>query len=697
MTETFPHQKARTRNFSLGAPRTFRIAGDGSRVWFLRSPAEDDPVNALWTYELSSGEERLVADPRALLYEDSSTTPRVEMSRRERTRELAGGIVAYSLDKAGMRATFELSGVVWVADAVSGECRPVEASHPAVEPRLDPTGTLVAFVSDNALRVAPVDGGEPRTVAGGQQDDAMWGLAEFVAAEEMHRTHGYWWAPDGTALLVARVDESEIERWWIADAAHPANEPRPVHYPRAGGNNANVTLHVVPIDGGRTVDVDWPREELPYVAVADWDSCGPFMAVQSRGQQTAVVMSIDPSTGATGELRRVTDEAWVDQVPGVPRRLADGRLVTVEPAPDKASLFVGGEVVTPASLEVTSVIGATEHTVVFTASAEPTELHVWRWSAPEGTLEQLSFEPGRHAAAVGGGRVLLGAQGLGHDGTRWTTDNHLFASHAAAPEFVPAVSFLTVGPHELRVGVVFPRDHVAGERLPVLMDPYGGPGRQRVIAAREAWREPQWLADQGFVVIVADGRGTPGRGRAWSRALYRDLGGPPLADQIAALEGVAAELPDVDLARVAIRGWSFGGYLAALAVLRRPDVFHAAVAGAPVTDWRLYDTHYTERYLGIDPEGVHGEAYAASSLEVTGANEPRPILLIHGLADDNVVAAHTLRFSHELLEAGWPHSVLPLAGVTHMTPQPAIAENLLRTQVAFLSEALGIPPRAPER
>src|SRR6185312_3998172 len=132
MTESFPHQKARTRNFSLGAPRTFRIAGDGSRVWFLRSPAGDDPVNALWIYELSSGEERLVADPRALMHGGSSTTPSVEMSRRERARELAGGIVAYSLDEAGIRATFELSGVAWVADAVSGKCRPIEASHAAV-------------------------------------------------------------------------------------------------------------------------------------------------------------------------------------------------------------------------------------------------------------------------------------------------------------------------------------------------------------------------------------------------------------------------------------------------------------------------------------------------------------------------------------------------------------------------------------
>jgi dipeptidyl-peptidase-4 len=234
--------------------------------------------------------------------------------------------------------------------------------------------------------------------------------------------------------------------------------------------------------------------------------------------------------------------------------------------------------------------------------------------------------------------------------------------------------------------VLLPSWYEPGTRLPVLMDPYGGPHAQRVVAARGAHLTSQWFAEQGFAVVVVDGRGTPGRGPEVERAVRGDLAGPVLDDQVDGLRAVAERMPDLDLDRVGIRGWSFGGYLAALAVLRRPDVFHAAVAGAPVTDWALYDTHYTERYLGHpdhDPD-----AYARSSLLADAPALTRPLLLVHGLADDNVVAAHTLRLSSALLAAGRPHSVLPLSGVTHMTPQEVVAENLLLLQVSFLHDAL---------
>ena len=234
--------------------------------------------------------------------------------------------------------------------------------------------------------------------------------------------------------------------------------------------------------------------------------------------------------------------------------------------------------------------------------------------------------------------------------------------------------------------------------LPVLCDPYGGPHAQRVLATRDAYWTSQWLAEQGFAVVIADGRGTPGRGPEWERAVAGDLAGPVLEDQVDALRDAAARFADLDTGRVAIRGWSFGGYLAALAVLRRPDVFHAAIAGAPVTDWHLYDTHYTERYLGFpdrDQENYErsglislAERAAVTAPDHAGAIPPRPLMLIHGLADDNVVVAHTLRMSSALLAAGYPHTVLPLSGITHMASQETVAENLLLLQLGFLRGAL---------
>ena len=279
------------------------------------------------------------------------------------------------------------------------------------------------------------------------------------------------------------------------------------------------------------------------------------------------------------------------------------------------------------------------------------------------------------------------------------------ASLAERPALpAPRPVLFGAGAREVRTAVLFPSWHQPGQRkLPVLLDPYGGPHAQRVMRTRAAYLTSQWFAEQGFAVVVADGRGTPGRGPQWERAVAGDLAGPVLEDQVDALRDAAARFADLDTGRVAIRGWSFGGYLAALAVLRRPDVFHAAIAGAPVTDWRLYDTHYTERYLGLPDHD--GAAYDRSSLiclaerakvaragdtppAETGALATRPLLLIHGLADDNVVVAHTLRLSAALLAAGYPHSVLPLSGITHMAAQETVAENLLLLQLDFLRRAL---------
>jgi dipeptidyl-peptidase 4 len=525
------------------------------------------------------------------------------------------------------------------------------------------------------------------TLARDQEPTVSWGAAEFVAAEEMERDRGYWWAPDGDALLTTRVDEAPVDELWIADPANPRSAPRAVRYPAAGSANATVDAYVLRIAGGAPVRVDWDRDAFPYLARAHWDERGPLIAVQSRDQRRVRVLAIDPVSGESSMLAAQSDEDWVDLIRGVPRRLADGRLVAAETAGDRIALFVDRQAVTPPELELRAVLSVQAEEIVFTASTRPTEVQVWRWRAPN-DVSQLTFAPGVHTAVSAGGVSVFGSSSMEHDGTRWMTGEHAFASFAERPVLAPTVELRTVGERGLQVGVVMPREREPGRKLPVLLDPYGGPHFQRVTAARRGWLESQWLADQGFAVIVADGRGTPGRGRSWARAVRGDLATLALEDQIAALEGVASTDGDLDLTRVAIRGWSFGGFLAALAVLRRPDVFHAAVAGAPVTEWRLYDTHYTERYLGTDPDGEDRPAYDRSSLLRDAAGLRRPLLLIHGLADDNVVAANTLRLSERLTESGRPHTVLPLTGITHMTPQEAVAENLLTLQVEFLRTAL---------
>jgi len=337
------------------------------------------------------------------------------------------------------------------------------------------------------------------------------------------------------------------------------------------------------------------------------------------------------------------------------------------------------------------------------SDGEPTEVGVWAYG-PAGLAQIAGHQAaGVHTAARKGGTTVLTSRSMAAPGLTVTVLCELpgsegnsqagtIASHAEQPQ-LPRVraALLRAGRREIRTALVLPSWHEAGSaKLPVLMDPYGGPHSQRVLASADAYLTSQWFADQGFAVVVADGRGTPGRGPVWDRTVAGDLAGPALDDQVDALTAVAGTNPDLDLSAVAIRGWSYGGYLSALAVLRRPDVFHAAIAGAPVTDWRLYDTHYTERYLGRPDDNL--SAYERSSILADAPNLTRPLMIIHGLADDNVVVAHTLRLSSALLAAGRPHQVLPLSGVTHLASQEEVAENLLLLQVDFLRQTLGLEP-----
>jgi dipeptidyl-peptidase-4 len=234
--------------------------------------------------------------------------------------------------------------------------------------------------------------------------------------------------------------------------------------------------------------------------------------------------------------------------------------------------------------------------------------------------------------------------------------------------------------------VTRPRNFDAKQKYPVLVDVYGGPHANTVDAALGGWLMPQWLADQGFIVVSLDNRGTPRRGRDWERVIQGKFAEVPLNDQVEGLHALALRFPEMDLRRVGITGWSFGGYMSALAVLRRPDVFHAGVAGAPVTDWLDYDTHYTERYLGVPAVG--DSVYPANSLIADAKGLKRPLLLIHGTADDNVFFRHSLRLADALTRAGKRFEFLPLAGFTHMVPEPAMAEQRWMRTVEFFRRNL---------
>ncbi|MFD5494192.1 prolyl oligopeptidase family serine peptidase [Streptomyces sp. NPDC127091] len=699
--DSFPRRHARTQRFTLGAPRAFTVAPDGSRVVFLRSGSGTDRANSLWVLDPESGGERVAADPRALLGGASEHLSAEERARRERSREGGAGIVGYATDAAVELASFALSGRLFTAELQAGTARELPTPGPVIDPRPSPDGRHVAYVAQGALRVVGAEGQDDRALATPEADHVTYGLAEFIAAEEMHRLRGFWWAPESDRLLVAHVDDTPVQRWWISDPAHPGREPHPVRYPAAGTPNADVRLFVIGLDGTRT-EVSWDRARYPYLAHVHWSAAGaPLLLVQARDQRGQLVLAVDPDSGATRMVHADEDPDWLELFPGVPCWSPSGQLVRIVDEGGARRLAVGERPLTGGQLHIRAVLDVSDDEVLVSASAgeeagqpEIGEVHVYRVN--ELGVERVSQEPGVHSAVRAGGVTVLVSATPDRPGSRAVVlrdgkPTATVPSHAEDPGMSPRVTLTQGGARKIPCAVLMPRDYSGDAPLPVLMDPYGGPHGQRVLAAHNPHLTSQWFADQGFAVVVADGRGTPGRSPAWEKAVHHDFT-LTLDDQIEALQDLAASHP-LDLSRVAIRGWSYGGYLAALAVLRRPDVFHAGIAGAPVTDWTLYDTHYTERYLG-DP-AAHPETYTKSSLVTAeGLSSPadrhRPLMIVHGLADDNVVAAHSLRLSSALLATGRPHEVLPLSGVTHITPQEQVAENLLLLQVDFLKRSLGL-------
>jgi dipeptidyl-peptidase 4 len=693
---------------------------------FLRSRGGADPVNCLWFAPItgrSLGEERLVVDPLVLSDGTGDELTPAERARRERMREQSGGITAYSISTDGLLVTFIFGGSLWLTSITDGSSRRLPATTGAYDPRLSPDGKWVAYVADGAMRVIEVATGADRLLASEDDAQVTWGVVDFAAAEELNRYRGFWWAHDSQRLIVSRVDNNPVQSWWIGDLANPHVAPTEHRYPAAGTANADVSLWWVDLEGKRSAMVfplspgTDPQRAQEYVLAVRADEAGVIVTRLDREQRRQTIHRVGDSGVAT-LLHSVEDPIWLELVPGTPRPYQGSLLHTVDEGNDRLLVRVDSDgalaQLSPASLLVNEVHDVLADGYIIATCTDrsvgsPFTSVVCLSGAPIAgdassfvTVAGGATDPGVHTVStVGNGMVAVRSASLtrtvaehnvlAFTDTGWQTIGSLL-SLAEAALVEPAPIFYTAGVREVPSCVLLPSNpalRADGVRLPVVMDPYGGPHAARVIGSRNAFATSQWLADQGFAVVIVDGRGTPGIGPEWERAVHLDLAGPVLADQVVGLLDAAANNPQLDLTRVGIRGWSFGGYLAALAVLRRPDVFHCAVAGAPVIDWRLYDTGYTERYLG-NPS-IDDGPYEQSSLLRDAAKLTRPIQLIHGLADDNVVAAHTIRFSSALMAAGVPHELLPLAGVTHMTPQEEVAENLLLLQVDFLHRHLGRP------
>jgi dipeptidyl-peptidase-4 len=706
---TYLRHHAETRGFLLGRPVRPQPTPDGKAVLFLRAQARV-PKLRLYEFDVASGKTRELLTPESILQGAEENLSPEEKARRERQRVSVGGFTTFQLSQDGARILVLLSGKLYVVERGSGQVHELPTgAGTLLDPQFSPDGRSVAYVRDHDLYALDLATHKERRLTTGGSARRTHGLAEFVAQEEMGRFSGYWWSPDSRSLAYEEANAAGVEVWHVADPLHPDRPAHPSFYPRPGQANVRVRLGVIPARAPadqKTVWVHWDAKTYPYLAAVRWPKRGPLtVGVQSRSQKEFVLLRVDPATGRTTPLLTERDAAWVNLRHDGPRWLQDGsflwsgegpegpRLELRDPTGALRRVLVPSEDGYQGLVDVDPKAGQ----VVYRASTDPTQAQLCRLALAGGKPVHLTKAPGVHAAVFAEDHSLYVHQaslaGAMPQSTVCRADGTLrgeLPSVAEEPPFVPRDEVLKVGPGRgFYASVVRPRDFAAGRLYPVIVHVYGGPGHQQVLASMGLRLLDQWLADQGFLVVSIDNRGTPGRGRDWERALCKHFGSVPLEDQVAGLKALGERFPEMDLKRVGIYGWSFGGYMAALAVLRQPDVFKAAVAGAPVVDWLDYDTHYTERYLGL-PD-ADAAAYREASLLTYAAGLKRPLLLVHGTADDNVYFRHTLKLADALFRAGKDFELLPLSGLTHMVPDPVVMQRLYGRFALYFRQHLGKP------
>jgi dipeptidyl-peptidase-4 len=586
----YPGLARRTGHFGYGAPHAVTVGADGARVVFLRSSGPEDPEAALWTYAVAGGTERRIAP---------------------------GPIESYAADRDARVAAYARQGRLWRADLVSGDVRTVPVAVPAHDPRPDPMGRNIGYVTWNdgsaALRVSGPDGdrllaGEPGNAWREHGGPISWGVPD-PAAVRFGRYRGWWWSPDGQQILAART---------------------------AGATS----LHLLDLDEG-WVDVHWDRETYPYVVNVRWaDGGGPLMTVLRRMQQHGLVLAIDPRTGETQVHAELADARWVEPVAGTPRHLPDGRVLVggelAHDGFDARCLFADGSLLTPPGLYVRRVVGTLPRAgapsgapdlVVEGTDGDPSAQSVFRVRTSLGgggaEARKISMTPGWHRAEANGDVLVL-------DDTVWRGDARVatLRNFAAPLPYHPRPILERVTDRRLPAAVLYPAGFVGGAKIPVLVTLGDGTGHQQVVTDPAAWQERQWWADAGFAVVSVDSRGTPGVAPSFEKVVHRRLGDVALADQVDALHALVGKHPDLDLNTVSVRGTGLGGWLAAMVVLRRPDIFHRAVAREPVTDWYRLPAAFAERYLGDRADGA--DVYAHHSLAEAAAqsDRSRPLLLV---------------------------------------------------------------------
>ncbi|MFL5370425.1 MAG: alpha/beta fold hydrolase [Myxococcales bacterium] len=718
----FLRSYAQTRAWVLGRPTKVTVLPDGSAVLFLRAQARK-AENRLFRFDVASGKIAELVTPEQVLGKETEQLSAEERARRERMRVTDRGFTSFEVSHDGRLVLVTLSGRAFVVPSAGGTAKqvagPGSKGEPVFDPRLSPDGKSVAFVRGGELWVAKVEGGEAREITHGSTRLKTHAQAEFVAQEELHRFTGYWWSPDSKRLVYEEADSSGVEQLWFGDPAHPERPVEATPYPRPGKPNAKISFGIVSAEGGPTTWIEWDKKKWEYVSRVNWEENAPLtLQLLTRDQKDLSLAAVDERTGKLRELWREHDDAWVaiahdyhflrdgkaflwsSESRGewqLQLHSADGKLLRDLTAPEFGyAPFSGGREAPGGLLHVDEKAGV----ALVLRSPDPQERHIYEVPLAGGPARAITTGPDEYRGDFArDARVWVRIASTRAGETRMDVirgDGSIAGQLPSVAEpypFQPRVEIAKVGPSPgFFAALVRPSDFDPQRRYPVWVQVYGGPSNAEVIPFSSRYLLDQWIADHGYLVVRIDNRGTTGRGHDFERAVSGKFADVPLEDQVAALQALARKEPALDLGRVGIFGHSFGGYMSALAVLRRPDVFRAAVASAPVVDWLNYDTAYTERYLGIPPPAGNADDYPRSSVIQYAKDLSRPLLIVHGTADDNVHFSESLLLADTLFRAGKPFDFLPLAGMTHIISDPSLQVRDWQRVFTFFEEHL----RAPE-
>ncbi len=691
-------------------PRLLKLSPDGRLATLLRNREEDRERFDLWAVDTTTGEARMLVDSARV--GTGAALSEEEMMRRERAR-LSGvrGIVSYDWAPDGRSILVPLDGDLYLAGLDGAVRRITETEATELDAQVSRTGRYISFVRDRALHVVGADGRGERRLTPDGPETVSWGSAEFVAQEEMDRHTGHWWAPNDRYIAVARVDEAPVRivtRTAIGAEGTRVYEQR---YPLAGTPNALVELYVMRPDGSGQVKVDLGAETDIYLARVNWTADGSALLVQrqSRDQKRLDVLRVDPATGRSSVLFTETAETWLNLHDNL-RTLRDGSLLWTSERSGFSHIyrFRDGEwaQLTSGEWMVRGIQGVDEASgrIYFTGNLDtPLEQHLYWIDMNAPAAPQRVTEAGWWNAAAmdrGATRALITRSSPAQPsqvyladaaGERlaWIEENRMDETHPYGPFLADHIepTFGTIRAAdgtELHYRMLSP-PREPGRRYPVFLHVYGGPGAGRQVTRAWGAMQQQYLARRGWIVFSIDNRGTPDRGKAFEDALYHAMGGVEVEDQLA---GVAwlREQDFVDGDRIAVNGWSYGGYMTLRLLAAAPGTFRAGISGAPVTRWDLYDTHYTERYLGnpsIDPA-----PYAASDVVPVADRIADNLLLIHGMADDNVVFEHTTVLMGALQGRSQPFETMVYPGATHRVSGPGRELHLWRTIENFLNRTV---------